>query len=164
MNRREFITLLGGAAATWPLASRAQQPERMRRIGFLHGLVEDDPEPQARINAFRHGLEALGWREGRNIHVDYRFARGDAGLAQAHADELVSLAPELIVGLSTPVTAALKQATRTIPIIFAVVTDPVGQAGRQRYGLHVHRLRHGGKMAGDAQRDGAQRQAGSGSV
>jgi ABC-type uncharacterized transport system substrate-binding protein len=117
-------------------------------------------------------FEALGWTEGRNIQVDYRFARGDAALARAHADELVSLALELIVGLSTPVTAALKQATRTIPIIFAIVTDPVGQGlivslarpGRQRYGLHVHRLRHGGKMAGDAQRDGAQRRAGSGPV
>jgi putative tryptophan/tyrosine transport system substrate-binding protein len=94
IERRKFLATLGGAVAAWPLASRAQQPERMRRIGFLHGLVEDDPEAQARINAFRHGLEALGWTEGRNIHVDYRFARGDAGLTQAHADELVSLAPE----------------------------------------------------------------------
>jgi putative ABC transport system substrate-binding protein len=120
VKRRELITLIGGAAVGWPLAARAQQPDRMRRIGFLHGLVENDPEAQARIKAFRQGLEALGWTEGRNIQVDYRFARGDAALAQAHADELVSLTPELIVGLSTPVTAALKQATRTIPIIFAV--------------------------------------------
>jgi putative ABC transport system substrate-binding protein len=125
-RRRQFITLLGGAAA-WPLAARAQQSERMRRVGFLHGLVESDPEAQARIKAFRHGLEALGWAEGRNIQVDYRFARGDAALAQAQAEELVSLVPELLIGLSTPVTAALKQATRTIPIIFALVTDPVGQ-------------------------------------
>jgi putative ABC transport system substrate-binding protein len=125
-NRREFITLLGPAVA-WPLAARAQQPERMRRIGFLHGLAESDPEAQARIKAFRHGLEALGWTEGRNIQVDYRFARADAALVRAHAEELVSLAPELIVGLSTPVTAALTQATRSIPIIFALVTDPIGQ-------------------------------------
>jgi len=114
----------------------------MRRIGFLHGLVESDPEAQARIKAFRLGLEALGWTEGRNIQVDYRFARGDAALAQAQADELVSLGPELLVGLSTPVTAALKQATRTIPIIFALVTDPVGQ------GFIVSLARPGGNVTG----------------
>ena len=144
MNRRRIITLLGGAAtaAAWPLAARAQQDGRMRRIGFLHGLVESDPEAQARIKAFRLGLEALGWTEGRNIQVDYRFARGDAALAQAQADELVSLGPELLVGLSTPVTAALKQATRTIPIIFALVTDPVGQ------GFIVSLARPGGNVTG----------------
>ena len=142
MRRREFIALLGGAAAAWPLAARAQQPERMRRIGFLHGLVESDPEAQARIKAFRHGLEALGWAEGRNIQVDYRFARCDAALAQAQAEELVSLVSELLIGLSTPVTAALKQATRTIPIIFALVTDPVGQ------GFIVSLARPGGNVTG----------------
>src|SRR5262245_47083374 len=110
MRRRDFITLIGGAAA-WPLTARSQQRERMRRIGFLHGLVESDPEAQARIKAFRNGLEALGWTEGRNIQIDYRFARAEAALVRAHAEELVSLAPELIVGLSTPVTAALMQAT-----------------------------------------------------
>jgi putative ABC transport system substrate-binding protein len=104
--------------------------------------VESDPEAQARIKAFRLGLEALGWTEGRNIQVDYRFARGDAALAQAQADELVSLGPELLVGLSTPVTAALKQATRTIPIIFALVTDPVGQ------GFIVSLARPGGNVTG----------------
>src|SRR5262245_40700194 len=139
MRRREFISLLGGAVTAWSLSAHAQQ---MRRIGFLHGLVENDPEALARIKAFRHGLDALGWTEGRNIQVDYRFARGDAALARAHADELVSLAPDLIVGLSTPVTAALMQATRTIPIIFAVVTDPVGQ------GFVASMARPGGNVTG----------------
>jgi putative ABC transport system substrate-binding protein len=142
MRRRDFISFLGSAAIAWPLGAHAQQVERMRRIGFLHGLVENDPEAQARIKAFRHGLEALGWSEGRNIQVDYRFARGDAALARTSAEELVSLAPDLLVGLSTPVTAALKQATRTIPIIFAVVTDPVGQ------GFIASLARPGGNVTG----------------
>ena len=114
----------------------------MRRIGFLHGLVENDPKAHARIKAFRHGLAALGWTEGRNIQVAYRFARGDAALARAHAEELVSLAPEVLVGVSTPVTAALKQATRTIPVIFAIVTDPVGQ------GFIASLARPGGNITG----------------
>ena len=128
MRRREFITLLGGSAAAWPLVARAQPSERMRRIGLLVGATgEHDPQSQARIMAFRHGLEALGWIEGRNIRIDYRFASGDDNRIQTYVAELVNSAPDLIVANSSPVVAALKRATHTIPIVFAVVSDPVGQ-------------------------------------
>jgi putative tryptophan/tyrosine transport system substrate-binding protein len=127
VKRRDFITLLGGAAAAWPLAARAQQAERMRRIVFLHALAEDDPEIQARIAAFRQGLETLGWTENRNIQIIHRFSGGDLAQIQAYTAELVSSAPDLIVASSSPAIAALKQATRTIPIVFNVVNDPVGQ-------------------------------------
>jgi len=127
VRRREFISLLGGATVAWPLAARAQAPERMRRIVFLHSLAEADPEVQARIAAFRQGLETLGWMENRNIQVEHRFAAGDFAQMQAYTAELVNSAPDLIVASSTPVLAALKQATRTIPIVFSVVNDPLGQ-------------------------------------
>ena len=123
MRRRKFISLLGGAVA-WPLAARAQ---RTHRIGFLLGLAENDPEAHARIVAFRKGLEALGWTETRNIRIDARFAGGDFARVRTHAAELVVSAPDLIVAHSTPVVAALKQATTSIPIIFVAVNDPVGQ-------------------------------------
>jgi putative tryptophan/tyrosine transport system substrate-binding protein len=127
LKRREFISLVGAAAAL-PLAARAQQPGRMRRIGVLMSGVEGDPETESRIVALRKGLEGLGWVEGRNIQIDYRFARGgDAERIKIHVTEMVNSAPELIVANSSPVVAALKQASRTIPIIFAVVNDPVGQ-------------------------------------
>jgi len=126
MRRREFIALIGGAAA-WPLAARAQRAEHVWRIGFLLGLAKNDPEGHARIAAFREGLEALGWTEARNIRIDFRFAGGDPERVRAYAAELVASAPDLIVAQSSPVVAALKQATRTIPIVFAVVNDPVGQ-------------------------------------
>ena|SRR5437588_11922653 len=102
MTRREFITLLGGAATAWPLAARAQQGERIRRIGFLQGLAESDPEAQARTAGFRQELEALGWMEGRNIRIDYRFAGGSAARVQAYAAEMVNSAPDLIVAHSSP--------------------------------------------------------------
>ena len=124
MRRREFITLLGGAAA-WPLVARAQQGERMRRIGVLAGLAEDDPEMRARLAAFRQGLEKRGWSEGRNVRIDYRFAPASAQ-AEVLAKELVALQPDVILSHSTPVTAALKQESGTIPIVFAVVADPIG--------------------------------------
>ena len=127
MKRREFITLLGGAAAGWPLAARAQQGERMRRVAFLHPYTEDDPEVLARVVAFRQGLEALGWTENRNIRIEHRYSGGDLGQIQAYATELVRSAPDLIVGSGTPITAALQRATDTIPIVFNVVNDPVGQ-------------------------------------
>jgi len=101
MNRREFITLLGGAAAAWPLAARAQQAEHMRRIAFLHSLAENDPEVQTRIAAFRQGLEALGWTENRNIQITHRFSAGDFAQMQAYSAELVSSAPDLIIATST---------------------------------------------------------------
>jgi putative ABC transport system substrate-binding protein len=126
MRRRAFITLLGGAAAAWPLAARAQQAERMRRIGVLMSASEHDPEYQADMAAFREGLRKLGWTDGRNIRIDTRWGAADAESMQAFAKELVALQPELIVSQSTPTTAALLQETRTIPIVFAQVVDPIG--------------------------------------
>ena len=124
-SRREFITLVGGAAA-WPVAARAQRSARMRRVVFLHALAEHDPEVQARIAAFRQGLETLGWIENRNVHIEHRYSAGDLAQMQAHTAELVSSVPDLIVASSTPVIAALKHATTT-PIVFAMLNDPVGQ-------------------------------------
>jgi ABC-type uncharacterized transport system substrate-binding protein len=126
MKRREFITLLGGAAA-WPLAARAQQPERMRRIGVLINLTADDPEGRARLAAFLEGLRELGWTDGRNIQIETRFGGGDVGRIRAHAAELVALAPDVIVANTTPVTRAVRQATSSIPIVMAAVNDPVEQ-------------------------------------
>ena len=126
MKRRQFITLLGTAAA-WPLAARAQQGERMRRVGFLHPYTENDPEVLSRVVAFRQGLEALGWTENRNIQIEHRYSGGDLGQIQAYATELVRSAPDLIVGSGTPIIAALQRATDAIPIVFNVVNDPVGQ-------------------------------------
>jgi putative tryptophan/tyrosine transport system substrate-binding protein len=124
MQRREFITLLGSTAVTWPLAARAQQS--IRRIGVLCGTGKDDPQTEAGLTAFTKALQELGWTEGRNIRIDYRFAAGDVGRTQGYAKELVSLQPDLVVGQSTPVVAALQRETRTIPIVFVVVADPVG--------------------------------------
>jgi len=126
MKRREFITLFGGAAAAWPLAARAQQGERVRRIAVLMGVV-DDPEGQARVTALRQGLQALGWTDGRNIQIETRFGGADAARIRAHAAELVALAPDVIVGQTTPVIRALRQATSSIPIVMAAVNDPVDQ-------------------------------------
>jgi putative ABC transport system substrate-binding protein len=127
VKRREFLTLLGGAAAAWPLAARAQQAERVRRVAFLHVYAENDPEVLKRIVAFRQGLEALAWVENRNIRVEHRYSGGDLNRIQTYATELVRSAPDLIAGSGTAVIAALKQATDTIPIVFSVVNDPVGQ-------------------------------------
>ena len=128
MRRREFIGLLLGATVSWPLGGRAQHAGHVRRIGFLLGLTENDPEGHARIAAFRQGLEASGWTEGRNIRIDYRFAGGDPERVRSYAAELVASAPDLIVAHSAPVVAALKQATSTTPVVFVVVNDPMGQA------------------------------------
>jgi putative tryptophan/tyrosine transport system substrate-binding protein len=127
MKRREFITLLGGAAAAWPLAARAQQPGRMRRIGVLMGYAESGSSGQALIAAFRDGLQKLGWTEGRNTRIDIRWAiPSDAESIRRFAKELVALQPDLIISSTTPITAALLQQTRTIPIIFPALSDPVG--------------------------------------
>ncbi len=126
MQRREFITLLGGAAVAWPFAARAQQPGAMRRVSLLLG-VADGPDAKTRVRAFQLGLRDLGWIEGRNVAIDYRYGSSDLGLINQYANELVGLAPDVIVGNSTPVVAALQQATSSIPIVFAVVNDPVGQ-------------------------------------
>jgi putative tryptophan/tyrosine transport system substrate-binding protein len=125
MRRRKFITLLGGAAA-WPLAARAQQSERMRRIGVLTSLASDDPESMARIAAFLQGLQELGWSVGRNVRIDYRWGAGDAERARRHAEELVALAPNVILANGGSIMAPLQQVTRTVPIVFAAVADPVG--------------------------------------
>ena len=126
MNRRDFVTLLGGAAAAWPLAARAQQPDRMRRIGVLMNLAADDAEGQARIAAFVQALQRLGWSDGRNVRIDYRWAAGDAGRFHKYAEELLALLPDVILASATPSVQALQQATRTVPIVFAIVADPVG--------------------------------------
>jgi putative ABC transport system substrate-binding protein len=127
VRRRDFITLLGGAAAAWPLAARAQQTGAMRRIGVLMAFAEGDREGQAFVTAFRDDLRHLGWIEGRNIRIDRRWATADdPGSIPRLADELVALEPDLILSHSTPTTAALLKRTRTIPIIFAFVSDPLG--------------------------------------
>ena len=125
MRRRKFIGLVGGAAVGWPMFAKGQQAKPMRRIGVLVGLAENDPEMKERLAGFRQGLEKLGWSEGDNVKIDYRFA--PAG-AQAHllAKELVALQPDVIIAQSTPATAALKPETSTIPIVFAGVADPIG--------------------------------------
>jgi putative ABC transport system substrate-binding protein len=140
MRRREFIAGLGGAAV-WPVAARGQQPNRVRRVGFLHALADNDPVAQARVAMLREGLARLGWTE-RNVRIEERFAGGDAAQMQAYAGELVGSAPNVIVTSSTPALAALKQATRTIPIVFSGVSDPAGQ------GFVASLARPGGNITG----------------
>jgi putative tryptophan/tyrosine transport system substrate-binding protein len=125
MRRREFMTVLGGAAIGWPLAARAQG-ERMRRIGVLMGIAESDPARQSFVTAFTEALQELGWSSGRNIRIEYRWGAGDAERIRDFARELVEMQLDLIVGHTTPVVAALKAQTRTIPIVFTQVSDPVG--------------------------------------
>jgi len=116
IGRRKFLATLGGAAATWPLAARAQQPHGFRRIGVFIDLAEDDPEGQARVALLKRGLQDLGWREGQNLRIEYRWAGGEASRMKALAAELVSIAPEVIVVSGGPTLAALQQETRTIPL------------------------------------------------
>ena len=126
LRRRQFITLLGGGAITLPLAARAQQRERMRRIGVLMHLAADDPEGQSRLAAFLQGLLEADWAVGHNVTIDVRWAAADVESMKRFAKELVALQPDLIFTSSTPATAARLQATRTIPVIFVLVADPVG--------------------------------------
>lgn len=130
MRRREFIGAVGGAALApsllWPRAARAQQAERIRRVGVLMGIAESDPAQQSFVSAFTQALHDLGWREGRNIQIDYRWGAGDAEKIQSFAREFVEQKPDLIVAHTTPVVAALKQQTSTIPIVFTQVSDPIG--------------------------------------
>ena len=126
IKRRDFITLLGGAAAAWPLAARAQQPERIRRIGMLMGRVADDPEAQARLKAFVLGLQQLGWAEGRNVRMDVRWTAGVAEQLHKYAEELVALMPDAILADGAVSVSALQGVTRSVPIVFVAVPDPVG--------------------------------------
>src|SRR5262245_23537403 len=125
LRRRQFITLLGGAAA-WPLAARAQQGEPMRRIGVLMNAAADDPEYQARLAAFLQALQQLGWSDGHNVRIDIRWGAGNPDTMRKYAAELVALAPEVILTTTSAATTALQQATRTVPIVFSMVLDPVG--------------------------------------
>ena len=126
MRRREFMAVLGGAAAAWPPAARAQEREKVRRIGVLMNLAADDPESPARLAAFLQGLEQLGWTDGRNVRIDTRWGGGNADQFRGHAAELVGLAPDVILAVSSPAVSALAQVTRTLPIVFLQVGDPVG--------------------------------------
>src|SRR6516165_1828379 len=141
MRRREFITLLAGAAV-WPLAARAQQRERMRRIGVLMNLTPDDAEGQARLAAFLQGLQEAGWAVGRNVRVDLRWGAGDADSFRKQAAELVALAPDVVLASGIPAATPLLQATRTVPIVFVNVVDPVGA------GLVASLARPGGNATG----------------
>ena len=125
MKRRGFITLIGGAAAAWPLAARAQQPGRLRSVGVLMGIAEDNPEGQAWVSTFRQALREWGWMEGRNVRIDLRWASGDLATMRAHAAELVKQQCEVIVTHASPATTAVRQETRTVPNVFVVVNDPV---------------------------------------
>jgi putative ABC transport system substrate-binding protein len=125
VKRREFIAIVGGAAA-WPLAARAQQPEGMRRIGVLMNRAADDPHGQARVAAFQQALRQLGWNDGRNVRIDIRWHENDADRSRRYAQELVALAPDIVLAENTVNVMALQHVTRTLPIVFAVVPDPVG--------------------------------------
>ena len=141
MRRREFITLLGGTAA-WPLTTRAQQPNPMRRVAVLQTLVENDLEGQSWVNALKQGLAVLGWTDGRNVRLDVRWAGGEVNLVQRFAKELVDLHPDVIVAVATPSAMAFLRETHTIPIVFTSVTDPVAQ------GLVETLIRPGGNITG----------------
>jgi putative ABC transport system substrate-binding protein len=143
MRRREFITLIGGAASTWPLAVHAQQSERIRRIGVLFSIA-DDREGQARLTAFREGLQGLGWTEGRNVQIDYRWGAANRDRLQTYAVELVSTKPDVLLASANSALAVLHKATQTIPIVFAQVPDPVGG------GFVASLARPGGNITGFA--------------
>ena len=140
MRRREFITLIGGAAVGWPVVARAQQPERMRRIGVLISLAADDRQGQARLAAFQQALQQLGWTDGRNVRIDTRWAAGDT--SRRYAAELVALAPDVILASGGSIVATLLQATRTVPIVFTLTPDPVGA------GFVASLARPGGNVTG----------------
>jgi putative ABC transport system substrate-binding protein len=142
MRRRDFISLLSSAAA-WPLAARAQQPDRMRRIGVLITLATDDPFGQAQVAAFQQALQQLGWNDGRNVRLDIRWHEGDADRARRYAQELVALAPDIVLADNTMSATALQNVAHTLSIVFAAVADPVGAgfvdtvaARRRHYRLH----------------------------
>jgi putative tryptophan/tyrosine transport system substrate-binding protein len=142
MKRREFVTLVGGAAASWPLAAYAQRTGGMRKVGVLLASVESDPDSQVRIAAFRRGFAELGWKEGENVQIEYRWSAGQGDLIRRNAEELVAMKPDVILANSTPVIAMLKSMTTSIPVVFALATDPVGLG-------HIQSLsRPGGNFTG----------------
>ncbi len=149
MRRREFITLLGGAAAAWPLVARAQQPDRMRLIGVLMAYAESDSTAQSWLAAFRAALAKLGWIEGSNLRIELRWSAADADRMRTLAKELVDLRPNAIFGVTTPVTAALARETKTIPIVFAGVSDPIGS------GFAANLAHPGGNITGFMSNDPA---------
>src|SRR6266581_4628902 len=136
MWRREFIAGLGSAAA-WPLVARAQRPDPVRHVGVLMNVIQEDPGGAAYVMAFRQGLAELGWIEGRNIHIEFRWPGGDIDRVQTFARDLVGVRPDVLIGRSTPTTAALKQETATIPIIFVNVPEPVEQGFVQGLGAQL---------------------------
>jgi putative tryptophan/tyrosine transport system substrate-binding protein len=142
MRRREFMTLLGGVALGWPLAARAEQADRIRRVGVLMGYAETDPQAKALLAEFTQAVSEFGWIEGRNLRMDVRWAPGNTDLMRTFAKELVSLQPDVILTQSTPVTAAVKRETSTIPIVFVAVADPVGS------GFVASLSRPGGNVTG----------------
>jgi len=142
MRRREFLGLVGGAAATWPLAARAQQGGGMRRIGFVMNLAADDPEGLRRITAFVQSLQQLGWTDGRNVQIIVRWAAGNADNSRKYAAELVALGPDVVLASITPAVQALQQATRTVPIVFVGIADPVSA------GFVASLARPGGNITG----------------
>jgi putative ABC transport system substrate-binding protein len=142
MKRRAFMTLVGGAAASWPFAAQAQRAVNPRRVGVLLSGVESDPDSQVRIAAFRKGLAELGWKDGENVRIEYRWSAGKSELIRQYAEELVALAPDVILANSTSVIATLKSLTSSIPVVFALAIDPVGLG-------HVKSLSHpGGNFTG----------------
>jgi putative tryptophan/tyrosine transport system substrate-binding protein len=142
MKRRDFVTLVGGAAASWPLAAYAQRTGGMRKVGVLLAGVESNPDSQVRIAAFRRGFAELGWKEGENVQIEYRWSAGQGDLIRRNAEELVALKPDVILANSTPVIAMLKSMTTSIPVVFALATDPVGLG-------HIQSLsRPGGNFTG----------------
>ena len=126
MRRSDFITAVAASTLAWPLAAGAQQREKMRRVGVLMTLAADDPESPARVTALAQGLQQLGWTDGRNVTIDYRWGAGDPDRHRISAAELVALAPDVILAGSSPAVTALQQLTRTVPIVFVSVVDPVG--------------------------------------
>jgi putative ABC transport system substrate-binding protein len=142
LRRREFIAALGGAAAAWPLSAQAQQHDQMPRIGVLISLAKNDPEAQSWFKAFVQGMQAVGWTDGRNIRIDVRWAGGEVNRIQRLAKELVDLRPEVVFAMTTPSVNAVLRETRTIPIVFTLVTDPVAQ------GLVESLVRPGGNITG----------------
>ena len=153
MKRREFITLLGGATAAWPLVARAQQPGPMRRIGVLMNRTADDSEGRTRLAAFQQALHQLGWTEGGNVRIDIRWGADDADLERRYASELVALAPDIVFASGTQSVTALQHLSRTLPIVFAAVTDPVGaglvdslaRPGGNATGFMIYEYSFGGK-------------------